>query len=74
MAVSHQPVRSFKLRRMYWGAVRHSKPVESVSAGSGMQCFDDALLSLYKDGKVSMEEALVNADSRANLEAKVNFG
>ena len=40
----------------------------------GMQCFDDALLSLYKDGKVSMEEALVNADSRANLEAKVNFG
>ncbi|HEY5624497.1 MAG TPA: PilT/PilU family type 4a pilus ATPase [Gammaproteobacteria bacterium] len=40
----------------------------------GMQCFDDALLTLYKDGKVSMEEALVNADSRANLEAKINFG
>ncbi len=40
----------------------------------GMQCFDDALLDLYRDGKISMEEALANADSRANLEAKINFG
>lgn len=40
----------------------------------GMQCFDDALLELYRDGRVSMEEALVHADSRANLEAKINFG
>ena len=40
----------------------------------GMQCFDDALLGLYRDGRVSMEEALANADSRANLEAKINFG
>ena len=40
----------------------------------GMQCFDDALMDLYRDGQVSMEEALVNADSRANLEVKINFG
>jgi twitching motility protein PilU len=40
----------------------------------GMQCFDDALLELYKNGRVSMEEALANADSRADLEAKINFG
>ena len=40
----------------------------------GMQCFDDVLLSLYRDGQISMEEALANADSRANLEAKINFG
>ncbi len=40
----------------------------------GMQCFDDALLDLYRGGRVSMEEALANADSRANLEAKINFG
>ena len=39
----------------------------------GMQCFDDALLELYKNGRISMEEALANADSRANLEAKINF-
>ena len=40
----------------------------------GMQCFDGALLELYKNGQVSMEEALANADSRADLEAKINFG
>jgi len=40
----------------------------------GMQTFDDALFQLYRNGTISMEEALVNADSRANLEAKINFG
>ncbi len=40
----------------------------------GMQSFDEALNQLYQDGKISMEEALKNADSRANLEAKINFG
>ncbi|MGI9329872.1 MAG: PilT/PilU family type 4a pilus ATPase [Gammaproteobacteria bacterium] len=39
----------------------------------GMQTFDEALLALYRDGKVSMEEALANADSRANLEAQIHF-
>jgi twitching motility protein PilU len=39
----------------------------------GMQTFDEALLGLYRDGKVSMEEALANADSRANLEAQIHF-
>jgi len=40
----------------------------------GMQSFDDALFELYTDGTISMEEALSNADSRTNLEAKINFG
>jgi twitching motility protein PilU len=40
----------------------------------GMQSFDDALFELYKDGTITMEEALSNADSRTNLEAKINFG
>jgi twitching motility protein PilU len=39
----------------------------------GMQTFDASLLALYRDGKVSMEEALANADSRANLEAQIHF-
>jgi twitching motility protein PilU len=39
-----------------------------------MKTFDDALLELYKDGTITMEEAMSHADSRANLEAKVNFG
>jgi twitching motility protein PilU len=40
----------------------------------GMQDFDTALLELYSTGMISMEEALANADSRADLEAKINFG
>jgi twitching motility protein PilU len=40
----------------------------------GMQTFDEALFDLYRTGKISMEEALSNADSRSNLEAKINFG
>ena len=44
------------------------------STESGMQTFDESLLKLYHDGKVSMDEALANADSRANLEAKIHFG
>jgi twitching motility protein PilU len=40
----------------------------------GMQSFDQALFDLYRKGAISMEEALSNADSRSNLEAKINFG
>jgi twitching motility protein PilU len=44
------------------------------SAEKGMQSFDVALHRLFLDGKITMEEALANADSRSNLEAKINFG
>jgi twitching motility protein PilU len=40
----------------------------------GMQTFDSALLGLYKDNRIDLEEALNNADSRTNLEARINFG
>jgi twitching motility protein PilU len=40
----------------------------------GMQTFDSALLNLYKDNRIDLEEALNNADSRTNLEARINFG
>src|SRR5207237_1297039 len=43
-------------------------------AERGTQSFDEALYTLFKSGKVELEEALTYADSRANLEAKVNFG
>jgi twitching motility protein PilU len=39
----------------------------------GMQSFDEALYNHYRAGVISMEEALSNADSRSNLEAKINF-
>ena len=40
----------------------------------GMRSFDSSLYQLYLDGKVTLEEAISNADSRTNLEAKINFG
>ena len=39
-----------------------------------MQNFDAALYALVKAGKIGMEEALTSADSRANLETRINFG
>lgn len=44
------------------------------SSDRGMQTFDQSLFKLYKDGQIELEEALANADSRTNLEAKINFG
>ena len=44
------------------------------SSDRGMLTFDNCLYTLYKDDKIELEEALVNADSRTNLEAKINFG
>jgi twitching motility protein PilU len=44
------------------------------SSEKGVQNFDDALLNLYKAGTITLEEAMSHADSRSNLEAKVNFG
>ncbi len=56
------------------GDVSAVKEAFKKTTEPGMQCFDDALLELYRNGSVSMEEALVHADSRANLEARINFG
>ncbi|HYW75328.1 MAG TPA: PilT/PilU family type 4a pilus ATPase [Gammaproteobacteria bacterium] len=44
------------------------------SRETGMQTFDSALIKLYKEGLISLDEALSNADSRANLEARIHFG
>ena len=52
-----------------------SKVKESFyeSTEQGMQTFDRSLLKLYRDGKITMDEALANADSRSNLEAQIHF-
>jgi twitching motility protein PilU len=49
---------------------------EAIQASSerGIQSFDLALYRLVQEGRVELDEALANADSRANLEAKINFG
>ncbi len=56
------------------GEIAQVKEAFAQSSESGMQTFDSALLTLYKSGKISMEEALANADSRSNLEASIHFG
>lgn len=56
------------------GKLTEIKDAMKASGAKGMQTFDDALFMLYKDGKISMEEALKNADSRNDLEGKINFG
>lgn len=50
------------------------KEAMQESGAKGMQTFDDSLFTLYKEGRISLDEALNNADSRTNLEAKINFG
>ncbi|MGA7539869.1 MAG: PilT/PilU family type 4a pilus ATPase [Steroidobacteraceae bacterium] len=56
------------------GDVIGIKEAISGSGERGIQSFDVALHGLYKDGRIELAEALAHADSRANLEAKINFG
>ena len=56
------------------GDISEVKDALRDSGEKGMQNFDDALLALYKNGTITLEEAMSHADSRSNLEAKVNFG
>ncbi|MDH5473733.1 MAG: PilT/PilU family type 4a pilus ATPase [Gammaproteobacteria bacterium] len=55
------------------GDVQEIKEVMMKSEAMGMQTFDTALLKLYKDGKITMEEALKNADSENNLRLKIEL-
>ena len=56
------------------GDVVGIKEAIAASGERGIQSFDTALRELYKQNRITLEEALVHADSRANLEAKINFG
>jgi twitching motility protein PilU len=56
------------------GDVISIKEAIRASSERGIQSFDVALFNLYKANRVELEEALLNADSRSNLEAKINFG
>jgi twitching motility protein PilU len=55
------------------GHIDDIKEVMEKSASSGMQTFDMALLSLWKTGKISAEEALINADSKNNLALRMRL-
>jgi twitching motility protein PilU len=56
------------------GEIAEVKGAMEGSGVAGMQTFDAALHKLYREGRISLEEALTYSDSRTNLEAKINFG
>jgi twitching motility protein PilU len=56
------------------GDVMGIKEAITSSGERGIQSFDVSLRDLVKSGRIGLEEALAAADSRANLEAKINFG
>jgi len=55
------------------GKVDEIKEVMEKSENQGMKTFDSALFDLYKAGRISLEEALKNADSKNNLRLKVQL-
>ena len=56
------------------GELHDLKEAMEGSGTRGMQTFDMALHTLFREERITLEEALSNADSRTNLEAKINFG
>jgi len=55
------------------GKVEEIKEVMEKSEQQGMRTFDSALYHLYREGKISLEEALKNADSANNLRLKISL-
>jgi len=55
------------------GDISKIKEVMAKSENIGMQTFDAALYKLYKDGRISLEEALRNADSQNNLRLRISL-
>ncbi|MFO7324449.1 MAG: twitching motility protein, partial [Pseudomonadota bacterium] len=56
------------------GDVSTIKEAIQASGEKGIQSFDQSLLDLFKAGRITLDDALANADSRTNLEARINFG
>jgi len=55
------------------GDVHSIKEAMEQGGQRGMQTFDQALYTLYKEGKIELEEALRHADSRNNLSLKIRL-
>ena len=55
------------------GDVMGLKEVMEKSEELGMQTFDSHIYKLYKQGIISLEEALKNADSASNLQVRINL-
>lgn len=55
------------------GEIAGLKEIMEKSENLGMQTFDGALYKLYTAGKISLEEAIKNADSPNNLRLRINL-
>ncbi len=55
------------------GEVVEIKEVMEKSEPMGMQTFDIALYKLYKEGRITLDEALKNADAANNLRLKIEL-
>jgi len=55
------------------GKVDEIKEVMAKSENQGMKTFDSALFELYGEGRISLEEALKNADSKNNLRLRIQL-
>jgi twitching motility protein PilU len=55
------------------GEFEHIKEIMEKSENLGMQTFDGALFHLYKEGRITLEEALKNADSANNLRLRIKL-
>jgi len=55
------------------GKVMEIKEVMEKSEQLGMKTFDSALFDLYKQGKISYEETLKNADSKNNVRLRIQL-
>jgi len=58
---------------IYKGDIDSIKEIMAKSETLGMQTFDAALFKLQQSGKISLEEALKNADSANNLRLRIKL-
>lgn len=55
------------------GKIDYVKDAMEQGTESGMKTFDQALFELYKNGKISRDEAIKNADSRNNVSLQIRL-
>jgi twitching motility protein PilU len=55
------------------GQIEMIKEAMEQGTNEGCQTFDQALFALYKEGKITVEQALMNSDSANNLRLKIKL-
>lgn len=58
---------------IHQGRISEIKQAMEESKEPGMQSYETALANLYRKRRITLEEALGHADSRADLEARLHF-